>query len=250
MAVLAAFLAGVLLAIVYLIFTVPPLGLLLYHQLLMMLGCVALAGRWAMDPEGPRGTPKLLFFLLGVVSPVVHLLLASLLYVTPFKTHIFLLCPISFGVLALMGLGYESRNREAEARSCEEDLRGAEEAIEQDPGNAAAVLFKARLLEKAGMPEEALRLYRETHRMCTRTFSVFELKEAEARLGAAGRLRLPAPSSRRLSFPGLGPFTLPLNPWVLAILVTAPVAYLDRTLFVGVASVWLFVVWVERSATE
>lgn len=129
-----------------------PLGLLLYHHVLMIIGCTTIALLWGVS-GAPYGIPRLIFFLFGVVSPMIQMFFSILLSFTSLRTSIFLLCPISFGLLVL--LGGNARGRRRRNRSLAVVLAG----------------------------------------------------------------------------------------WVFCLAVAAPVLLLDRQLFVGVLSVWLFLLW-------
>ena len=173
----------------------------------------------------------------------------SLIGFSLFHTSISLLCPVSFAFLAFLGSGARRNRLDLENARWEAEFVELERALHEQPDNPAYYLRKAKLLDAAGLSPEALRTYRQAHQLSDKFFSEFELGQAEKRLGAEGRLRLTAENhAARPRFigwlPGIG------AGWIFCVIAAAPVYFLDKHLFVGALSVWLFAVWYNAAPDE
>lgn len=221
--------------------------LLLYHALLMISGCSLIALLWGSG-GAPCAIPRPVFFLFGVVSAMTQMFFSIILYFV-FPTSIYLLCPLSFALLWFLGAGSKRNRKDLENARWEAEFIEAEQALHEGPENPAYHLRRAKLLDAAGLSPEALEAYRRAHQLSDKFFSEFELREVEDRLGAGGRLRLTA---EKHSAPSRPIDWLPdlSTGWILCVLATAPVLLLDKRLFVGVLSVWLFVVWYNAAQND
>lgn len=213
----------------------------------MVSGCSLIVLLWGAG-GAPYAIPRPVFFLLGVVSAVTQTFFSILLYFV-FPTSIYLLCPLSFAFLWFLGAGSKRNRKDLENARWEAEFIEAEQALHEGPDNPAYHLRRAKLLDAAGLAPEALRTYRQAHQLSDQYFSEFELSEVEARLGAGGRPRL---SAEKHAAPSRQIDWLPdlRTGWILCVLATAPVFFLDKRLFVGVLSVWLFVVWYNAAQND
>jgi len=227
--------------------TATPVWLLLYHHALLIAGCCAVVMLWGVG-GAPRAIPRDFFFVFGVAAAVIQMFFAILLQPF-FRTSIYLLCPISFAVLWLLGAGAKRNRQDAENRRWEAELAELEHALRDRPDNPALHLRKAKLLDAAGLSAEALGTYRQVHEISAKFFSDDALRKADERLGPASRPRLG--SDRRAAATKLVAW-LPgaRRGWILCLLAAAPIYGLDEHLFVGVLAVWLFVVWYNGELCE
>lgn len=213
----------------------------------MVTGCSLIALLWGAG-GAPYAISRPVFFLFGVVSAMTQMFFSIILY-SLFQTSIYLLCPISFALLWCLGSGAARNRKDLENGRWEAEFIELEEALHNQPDNPAYYLRRAKLLDAAGLPHEALQTYRQAHQLSEKFFSESELREAEKRLGSTSRLQLPgggrdAPLRRIAWLPSLR------TGWIICVLVTAPVLFLDKRLFVGVLSVWLFVVWYNAAQSD
>lgn len=219
----------------------PPPGLILYHGLLMIAGCSFIALLWGAA-GAPYGIPRPVFFLFGVVSAMVQMFFSLILF-SVIDNSIYLLCPLSFSILWLLGNGARRNRQDLKNARWEAEFVELEHALHERPDNPAFYIRKAKLLDAAGLSAEALRTYREAHQVSGKFYTEFELSQVEKRLGSENRLRLGmndhgSRAPRLFAWlPGMG------KGWVPCVIACAPVYFLDPHLFAGVLSVWLFVVW-------
>lgn len=225
--------------------TTPPVGLILYHHVLLIAGCSVIALLWGAG-GAPYAIPRPIFLIFGVISPMVQMFFSIMLSTIVFTlcpTSIYLLCPVSFVFLILLGAGSKRNRQDLKNARWEAEFVELEQALHERPDNPAFYIRKAKLLDEAGLSPEALRTYREAHQLSSKFYSEFELRQVEKRLGSSDTLLLTA-ADHAARAPRLIAWLPDLKiGWILCVAAAAPVYFLDHRLFVGALSVWLFVVW-------
>jgi hypothetical protein len=227
--------------------TRAQLALLLYYDALMISGCCMIGLLWG-SAGAPYAIPRRVFFLFGVVSPMIQMFFSTVAFGL-IPSAISLLCPISFAFLWFLGSGARRNMQDLRNRCWEAELIEIEQALHERPDNPGFYLRKAKLLDSAGLAPEALQTYRQVHQVSTKFFTEYEMRQIEERLGPAGRLRLADErhAGRPRSYSWLPDLR---RGWILCLLAAAPVGFLDAARFAGVLSVWLFVAWYNAAQAD
>lgn len=204
------------------------------YQIVMLYGIGSLAAYFCWRP--PRHIPQGEFAVLGVCLPIAGWLLSFAYRPFCFVTA------LSLGVLFFRYASVEKEVREQEDAESEDLLRGAEEAIAQDPGNAMGYVTKGEVLEKRRDWHGALKAFETAHKLSDRTVSAPELDEIRQRLQDAALLTKGKPSKPAWA----SAYQTMTVVEKVFIGVGAALCLLNYAMGINVASVMLFVHWCKK----